>query len=92
MSRENVSMEKLENTMSSAIVDKAKYIAIAVLIEGAKDPEIIINLTSNFKSKMDYYKKAYNEDLCLKANQTIKIVDFTYSNSLSIIESDLLGV
>jgi MinD superfamily P-loop ATPase len=41
-------------------------------------PEIIINRKENFNTKLDYYSKAYNEDLTLKANPNIKIIDYDF--------------
>lgn len=40
--------------------------------------ETIINPKKNFESKKSYYEKAYNDDLELKANTNIKIVDYSF--------------
>ena len=45
-----------------------------IQMQGFEKPEIIINERANFKTKFDYYKKAYNEDLTLKTFNGIKIV------------------
>lgn len=42
------------------------------------EPEIIINPKGNFDSKLQYYSQAYSEDLTLKNNPNIKIVDFDF--------------
>ena len=42
-------------------------------------PEIIVNPKENFEMKIAYIQQAYNEDLTLKANPSIRIVDFDIS-------------
>lgn len=52
---------------------------MVVVIEGVGPaPEIIINNKLNFTTKLDYYAKAYNEDLTLKANPSIKIIQYNF--------------
>lgn len=48
---------------------------IKVFIEmpDLEEPETISNPACNVKTKMEYYKKAYNEDLELKTFNAIKI-------------------
>ena len=43
-------------------------------------PEIIINTYSNFKSKLSYFEKAYNNDFTLKSNPNIKILNAVSSD------------
>lgn len=43
------------------------------------EPEIIINPKENFESKLHYYSQAYNEDLTLKNNENIKIIDYDFT-------------
>ena len=61
-------------------------------MDGFTKPEIIINESENFDSKLAYYKKAYNEDLTLKAFNGIKIIGFTFGDNFSEIEDDLIGL
>ena len=53
----------------SAMKQGYKYIGVEVIVEGNIDPEYIINKASNFNSKLEYYKKAYNDDMQLIANK-----------------------
>ncbi|HHX60341.1 MAG TPA: hypothetical protein GX707_06340 [Epulopiscium sp.] len=62
--------------------NKAKYMIIYVSVEG-NTPEIIINTKENFKAKLNYYTKAYNNDLTLKANSNIKIVKYDFVEELN---------
>lgn len=51
-------------------------------------PEIIINPYANIPGKLAYYEYAYNDDLTLKANNSIKIIkyDFVERVDLTIYE------
>jgi hypothetical protein len=50
------------------------YIYVVVSVNGKE--EIIINKPYNVADKLDYYKKAYNDNLELISNPKIKIIDF----------------
>ena len=62
--------------------NEAKYMVIYISVEGAT-PEIIINTKENFKAKLSYYAKVYNNDLTLKANSNIKIVKYDFVKGLN---------
>jgi len=83
-------LKSLEEEFKIAIETKAKFIAVKIQTEASTDAEIIINPNANFPKKLEYYKKAYNEDLTLKAFNGIKITDFTHSESFDCIQYDLL--
>lgn len=86
----NSAINNLENCFYQANQLDKNYVAVKVQMEGFLKPEIIINENANFNSKLEYYKKAYNEDLTLKSFNGIKIVAFCYGDSFSEIEEDLL--
>lgn len=81
----------LEKCFFEASHNGAKYVGVKIQIQGFLKPEVIINEHENFDSKFAYYKKAYNDDLTLKAFDGIKIVGFTYGDSFEDIEKDLIG-
>lgn len=83
-------LNNLEKCFESAKESNAKYIGVAISVNG-DNPEIIINGRENFENKLNYYKNAYNEELALKNVPTIKIVGFTYANTFEDIEVDLIG-
>ena len=60
----------------------SRWLIIEVEVDG-NDPEIIINPKTNFDAKLAYYKKAYNEDLTLKANPNIKIIRYDFVEAIS---------
>lgn len=58
-----------------------------IRIEGnAPYPEHIINKRGNFEAKLDYYSKAYNEDLTLKSVPSIKITDYAFVTRADLFE------
>lgn len=83
-------LNNLEICFMSAMKMKAKYVGIKIWMQGFDGCEIIINPTANFESKLEYYKRAYNDDLTLKSFNS-KIVGFTYGDSFEEIEKDLKG-
>jgi hypothetical protein len=86
-----MNINNLEKCFQEANKKLAKYIGVKIQMKGFPKAEIIINEFANFDSKLDYYKKAYNEDLVLKAFNGIKIIGFTYGDSFEDIEMDLIG-
>ena len=86
-----LNMSKLETCFYSASEQDCLYIGVLIEMEGFEKPEIIINESPNFNKKLDYYKKAYNDDLTLKAFNGIKIIGFAYANNFEEIQKELLG-
>lgn len=86
-----MNINNLEKCFQEATVRGEKYVGVKIQMEGFPKAEIIINENENFDRKLAYYKKAYNEDLTLKAFNGIKIIGFTYGNSFDDIEVDLIG-
>lgn len=67
-------MEDLVKLFHKAKQFGMNYIAIKINMPSLESPEIIINPKNNFDAKMEYYQKAYDENLRLKANPEIKII------------------
>lgn len=86
-----LTMEHLERCFKSAKEKEAPYVGVLISMEGFPTPEVIINELPNYDKKLEYYKKAYNDNLTLKATDTIKIVGFTYGDSLASIQNDLIA-
>ena len=85
----NLKMRNLEECFRMAKIQDATWIAVAIKTNGNESSELILNPNVNFDSKLEYYKKAYTDDLVLKSFDGIKIVGFTYANTLAEIEADL---
>ena len=83
-------IDNLEKCFKAAQDNNANYIAVLIMMPGFENPEIIINTKENIDSKLTYYKKAYNNDLTLKTFNEIKIIGFTYGNTFSELEKDLI--
>lgn len=68
---------KKENLIS--IFDIAKEtkmdIAIEVTIPGQESTEVIVNRYENLENKLEFYKKAYDENGIHCMNKDVKIVD-----------------
>ena len=50
------------------------YIGVLIQMEGFLKPELIINKNENFDSKLEYYKKTYDENCNHKFAKGIKII------------------
>ncbi|URZ15319.1 hypothetical protein [Clostridium felsineum] len=87
---QKMSIKDLEQCFYEANNNNAKYVGVKIKMQGFLKPEIIINAHANFDSKFAYYKKAYNKDLTLKTFNGIKIVGFTYGNSVGEIGDKLI--
>ena len=86
---QELTIDNLEKCFYEASRQEKRYVGILVQMQGFPRPEIIINEKENFDSKFAYYKKAYNEDLTLKTFSGIKIIGFTFGDSLESLEQDL---
>jgi hypothetical protein len=84
-----VTLNDLNEIINSAIEIDMKYIGVKIKMQGFEKAEVIINQSENFKTKQEYYNKAYNEDLALKTFSGIRIVNAAFGNSFSEIESKL---
>ena len=85
-----LTMTDLESTFNQAIGLGVNYIGVRIQMQGFDEPEVIINPKENFGIKLEYYKKAYNEDLTLKTFNGIKIIGFEYGDSFNEIADWLL--
>ena len=85
----NLTMNDLEKCFETATECNYNYIGVKIETQGSEAPEIIINPRENFKTKLDYYKKAYNNDLILKTFNGIKIIGFTCEDDFRDIEYEL---
>lgn len=83
-----LTMENLEKTFEGANDNGALFIGVKIQTQGSLGAEVIINPRVNFDSKLEYYKKAYNDDLTLKAFNGIKIIGLSYGYWYDDIESD----
>lgn len=70
MSKKNQLME----VFADAMAVHNDFIAVSIETKGSTGTEVIINPSCNFKTKMEYYQKAYDDDLILKTFDGIRIV------------------
>ena len=80
-----VNLNKLEKCFEVAKETNQNFIGVLIQMQGFEKPELIINQSENFDTKLAYYKKAYNEDLTLKTFNGIKIIGYAFGTSLGDI-------
>ena len=85
-----LTMTELENVFNRAIDCDENYIGVRIETQSSNKPEIIINSRENFEVKLEYYKKAYNDDLTLKSFDGIKITGFMYGDNFAEIQDWLV--
>lgn len=82
--------EQLRECIISALVmDKKKYIGVAIANTGMDGIEIIINGKENFLEKLEYYVNAYTDNLTLKTYDGIKIVNFAAADTFEELREQL---
>lgn len=86
----DLTMTNLENCFTNAIDFGSTFVGVKIEMSGFKQPEVIINPAENIESKLEYYKKTYDENLNHKHAPGIKIVGFTYGDDFGDIQEDLL--
>lgn len=72
--------EKLFDHFKKAIEHDVPFMLVCVDAPNLNEWEYIVNSISNYESKWEYYNNAYDDDLCLKANKNIKIVDYIFGS------------
>ena len=88
MRGEIIKMDNLEKCFLTAVREKQKYVAILVHIPNQSRNQIIIDSVLDAQVRLEYIQQAYTENLELKTNNGIKIVGFTFANSLKEVEKD----
>lgn len=79
----SMTLEGLMNLANSQYTrEDGEYLIVAVQAYDSA-PEFIINPKENFNEKLSYYREAYSNDLTLKSNPHIKIIDYDIVGSLN---------
>lgn len=66
---------KLIEMFELAKKNNAQYVGVRIKVPNMKKAETILNPKENFDKKLEYYLNAYDDNLKLKANPDIIIVD-----------------
>lgn len=88
--RTALTMDNLIDTLFKAKEQEAKFFMVQIKTAGCSELETIINPIENVDAKINYYENAYDEDLKLKANKDIQIVNFTFAFKWSEIRCECL--
>lgn len=86
-----LTMNNLERCFDGAKKENATWVAVVVKAPNCESSELILNPNVNFDTKLEYYKKAYDFELNLKSCKDIKIVGFTFGDTLAEIEDYLFS-
>ena len=78
---------KFDEIVAEGINRGKNFMVVKIETEGNPGPEIIINPAENFRSKLSYYDKAYNDDMELiaakNAGKSVRIVDALMTSNLA---------
>ncbi len=85
----SLTMKNLEKCFIKSKEQWKEYVGVKIQMQDFQKPEIIINPRENFDAKLEYYKKAYNDDLTLKTFNGIKIIGFACGQDYDDIEKAL---
>ena len=84
-----LTLEGLEQCFNEAASEEANYVAVQIEMDGFPSDEVIINDKHNIVSKLEYYKKTYNEDLEHRYAPGIRIVGYAYGYSFFGVQREL---
>lgn len=73
------SMEELKKVVDRAI-ENEKSLGLYVVVPGLEDPECIMNTARNLPGKMEYYSRAYDDELNHKNADGVKIIGYRESS------------
>jgi hypothetical protein len=79
--------EKFNKIIDEGIARNRNFMAVKIETEGNPGYEIIINPSVNFKAKIRYYDKNYNDNMELikakEAGKIIRIIDVIMTSNLN---------
>lgn len=67
--------KEMFNIIFNKALDKGIGLLVEIEVPNMVENEIIINPPKNIKAKVEYYNRAYNDNMCLRTNNDIKMVD-----------------
>ena len=78
---------KFDAVIEDGINRGKNFMVVKIATEGNPGSEIIVNPAENFRAKLSYYNKAYNDDMELIAAKTagksVRIVDVLMTSNLA---------
>ena len=83
-----LSKRNLEQCFENAVNTNALFIGVKISTRGSAGYEIIINPHENFKTKLEYYRDNYTDDLVLKKYDGIQIVGCSFGDCWDELECD----
>lgn len=75
-------LNELRDVFNVAKNNSGSFVAVVVKMKEFPKNEVIINSYENIALKLEYYEKAYDENLNHRFSEGISIVDFMWANSI----------
>jgi hypothetical protein len=66
---------------------KVGYIGVVMNLPNKKKPELIVNFCDEITEKIDYFKDKYNDELGLKTNPMVSILNYGWTVDFENLES-----
>lgn len=82
-------MDTFETLLQNALKNETPWMYVLMQMPNTDDEEIIVNPITNFEAKLEYYKNQYDEEMCHKYVEGLRIVGFGFVESLDEIEKAL---
>jgi hypothetical protein len=89
MAKAKTPKDKLLAALETAQKNHKRFIAVQVVLPDTPLPELIINHIGSANAKLAYYKAAYDDLLCLKANNAVRITAFAIADTPNELFSEL---
>lgn len=80
-----LTMKDFVKASESKKAKKANFMVVYIQV-GDGFPEAIINPKENFEAKIEYYKNAYDEELRLKTNSEVKMIDYDFVKYVNVVK------
>lgn len=84
--------EKFKQTYENFVNEGAKYIGVYIWAYNTPEPELILNPIANSKRKLEYYLKAYDDNMRLKRVGNVKILSVTGAIYLEDLEDNAVAL
>lgn len=80
-------IQEMEINIDKACKQDINYMVLEIMCY--ENREMIIISKENFITKLDYYKKTYDDDLVMRNNNNIRINRYMFSNKIVIHEKEI---
>lgn len=75
-------MSDMESFLDKPQTNDAAYLVVAIQLPDTPHLEFIVNPSENFKVKIPYYLRTYDQEGVMKVNESIKIQGYAFVHDL----------